>query len=220
MMDDGRVGRPPSKRPRLDHNSSSPRSCDFQPCDEPEPSSLIAPPSPSLSAEVFNGGDVSTEELQSHMAMEEVGAIITPADLDSNLVMEIGDTTSIDLDEGHLVMGELRADFGEGQLAEDVTGVQGPEENGKGHVNMAEVMAALEWERRKNIELLGRVSSLEAKLGGEETTSGLTLEVVDGRVGAIGSLDTLYVYILANFSEGFLSMKRNERIVVLTFVRR
>jgi hypothetical protein len=131
------------------------------------------------------------------MAMEVAGAIITPADLDSNLVMEIGDTTSIDLDEGHLVMGELRADFSEGQLAEDVTGVQGTEENGKGHVNMAEVMAALEWERRKNIELLGRVSSLEAKLGGEDATSGLTLEVVDGQVGAIGSLGALYVYILA-----------------------
>lgn len=199
MMDDGRVGQPPSKRLRLEHRSSSPHSCDFQPCDEPEPSNLIAPPSPSLSAEVFNGGDVCTEELQSHMAMEVAGAIITPADLDSNLVMEIGDTTSIDLDEGHLVMGELRADYSEGQLAEDVTGVQGTEENGKGHVNMAEVMAALEWERRKNIELLGRVSSLEAKLGGEDATSGLTLEVVDGQVGAIGSLGALYVYILAKF---------------------
>lgn len=60
--------------------------------------------------------------------------------------------------------------------------MQTSEQAMKGDVNVADVMAELEKERRKNFELLDRVSSLEAKLGCEESNSEHILEHTDVEV--------------------------------------
>ena len=86
------------------------------------------------------------------------------------------------LDESSLVMGALRTDFIEDIFSGEVPEVQTSEQEMKGDLNVADVMAELEKERRKNVELLGRVSSLEAKLGCEDSHSGSILEHIDMEV--------------------------------------
>lgn len=92
----------------------------------------------------------------------------------------VDDPTVHSLDESHLDMGALNTDFIEGILEEDVLAMQ-PDDM-KENLNVAEVIAELEKERRKNVELLGRVSSLEAKLGCEDSNTGPLLERTDVEV--------------------------------------
>jgi hypothetical protein len=89
------------------------------------------------------------------------------------------------LDESSLVMGALRTDFIEDILSGEVPEVQTSEQEVKGDLNVADVMAELEKERRKNVELLGRVSSLEAKLGCEDGHAGPIVEHMDVEVCGI-----------------------------------
>lgn len=219
FKDSGGEAHPPSKRPRLDHDAttctttssppSSPHSSDFQSCNESDPSNSNAPLSPSLSAEVFNGGDAGAQELQSDMAMElggqsmtqelsnldggdegvqefqsamalEVAGETITEDLHSNLLMEVtGEGFVQDLEsdlvmetaepciqvyESHLVIGGTPIQEIESSLAPVIR----ENEKEQGKMNVAAVMAELKRERRRNVELLGRVSSLEAQLGGDE----------------------------------------------------
>jgi len=94
----------------------------------------------------------------------------------------VDETILHSLDETNLVMGALRTDFIEEILSGELPEVQTSEQAMKGDLNVADVMAELEKERRKNVELLGRVSSLEAKLGCEESSSGPILEHMDVEV--------------------------------------
>ncbi|KAG0572846.1 hypothetical protein KC19_VG129500 [Ceratodon purpureus] len=92
------------------------------------------------------------------------------------------------LDDSSLVMGALRTDFIEGILSGEVPEVQTSEQEIKEDLHMADVIAELERERRKNVELLGRVSSLEAKLGCEDSHAGLFLEHINVEVDAQNAL--------------------------------
>jgi len=94
----------------------------------------------------------------------------------------VDETILHSLDDSNLVMGALRPDFIEEILSGELPEVQSSEQAMKGDLNVADVMAELEKERRKNVELSGRVSSLEAKLGCEDSCSGPILERMDVEV--------------------------------------
>lgn len=104
------------------------------------------------------------------------------ADVKMHQASPVDETILHSLDETTLVMGALRTDFIEEILSGEVLEVQTSEQAMKGGLNVADVMAELEKERRKNVELLGRVSSLEAKLGCEDSNSGPILEYMDEEV--------------------------------------
>lgn len=114
-----------------------------------------------------------------------------PADVKMHQATPVDDPTVHSLDESHLDMGALNTDFIEGILEEDVLAMQ-PDDM-KENLNVAEVIAELEKERRKNVELLGRVSSLEAKLGCEDSNTGPLLERTDVEDDAHQALKRLRV---------------------------